>query len=119
MIYIIIHTLSQYMGLKLNSTVNACPSSFSRDILSRNITVSSSPIKGSQNSIMAKAVDMSEINLAFNFTAATNGGSGNDKNDLYAEFRTETPGGSTPAGINTIGSDGSWNNFRIISTTVT
>ncbi len=89
-------------------TVNFYPSSFSREILSRNITVAASPIKGGQNSTMATAVDMSEINLAFNFSAATNGGSGSDKNDLYAEFRTDTPGGSNPATINAIGSDGFW-----------
>ncbi len=89
-------------------TVKFYPSSFSRNILSRNVTVTTSPAKGRSNSIMATAVDMSEINLAFNFTAAAKGGSANDKNDLYAEFRTDNPGGSSPTGINTIGSDGFW-----------
>ncbi|MEE9430192.1 MAG: T9SS type A sorting domain-containing protein [Melioribacteraceae bacterium] len=83
--------------------INLYPSNYSRTIITNSVSTTLSLSK------TTSTVDMSQIDLSFNFSAATNGGSGNDKNDLYAEFRNDSPGGTTPLGINTLGSDGFWN----------
>ncbi|MCZ7603974.1 MAG: T9SS type A sorting domain-containing protein [Melioribacteraceae bacterium] len=92
---------------RYNFTVSFYPSSFIRNIQKTSIA-STAITEGGKNNKVTTAVDMNDINLSFDFATAVHGGQGADKDDLYAEFRTDDPGGEAPDGVNTVGSAGYW-----------
>ncbi|MBZ0198634.1 MAG: T9SS type A sorting domain-containing protein, partial [Ignavibacteriaceae bacterium] len=53
-------------------------------------------------------VDMSDINLSLNFSAAVNGGESADQNNVYGNKISSDPGGAAPGGITTVGSSAYW-----------
>ncbi|KUG25374.1 hypothetical protein ASZ90_004802 [hydrocarbon metagenome] len=92
---------------RYNFTVSFYPSSFIRNI--QKASIAATAIKeGDKHNKVSAVVDMSDINLSFDFATAVHGGQGGDKDDLYAEFRTDDPGGDAPDGVNTVGSAGYW-----------
>lgn len=88
-------------------TVNMYPASFNRQIIVRPIVLASPRIKDNTDKITTE-LDMSEINLSFDFSSVTNGGQNSDLNDVYGEFRSDEPGGTPPATINRVGTAGFW-----------